>query len=367
LKILFLGPLPPPVNGHALAAKVMLEGLKLHHQVEVVDLSVDSAGDGSVTTGRVKAVLDVLRSVFARRRGNDAIYLTISESPAGNLKDLLIYCLCRRDLSRMFIHLHGGSIESELFDRYPLVRRINAAFIRRMAGVIISGDSHLGVFADMIAKERIHISPNFAEDEMFVDEGSIAAKFANPRPLRLLFISNMIPMKGFWELADAWLSLPLEIQQRLRLDFAGRFDNEGNKARFLARISGQDGIRYHGVVDGTRKIELFSQAHVFCLPSAFKEGQPISILEAYASGCAVVTTGQPGILDVFEPGVNGFVVTPRSVESIAERLRSLALDATGLADIALRNRRKAGELYRTSSYNARLRAILETVRGRTAQ
>lgn len=361
MKILFLGPLPPPVNGHALAAKVFLEGLQTRHQVEVVDLSVDSAGDGSVSMGRIRAVLQVLRAVLRKRRGNDAIYLTIAESLTGNFKDLLIYCLCRRDLARTYIHLHGGSIESELFDRYPLLRRINAAFIRRMAGVIISGKSHLGVFADMIANDRIHISANFAEEEMFVDEAVITEKFALTRPLRMLFISNMIPMKGFAELADAWLSLPLEVRERLHLDFAGRFDSDENRARFLAKISGVEHIRYHGVVDGARKRELFSRAHVFCLPSAFKEGQPISILEAYASGCVVVTTGQPGIRDVFTPDVNGFEVLPRSVPSIAERLRKLADDPDGLAEMALRNRRTAGEFYRTTSYNQRLMTIVENV------
>jgi glycosyltransferase involved in cell wall biosynthesis len=363
VKILFLGPLPPPVNGHALAAKVFLDGLKTRHEVEVVDLSVDSKGDGSVSTGRIKAVLQVLREVLRKRRGNHAIYLTIAESLAGNFKDLLIYCLCRRDLARTYIHLHGGSIESELFDRYPVVRRINAAFIRRMAGVIISGKSHLGVFAGMIAADRIHISANFAEDEMFVEEAVITEKFANTQQLRMLFISNMIPMKGFSELADAWLSLPLDYRERLHLDFAGRFDSDENRERFVAKISGVEHIRYHGIVDGARKRELFSRAHVFCLPSAFKEGQPISILEAYASGCAVVTTGQPGIRDVFTVGVNGFEVEPRSVVSIVERLRKLVEDPGGLSAIAMRNRRTAGELYRTTSYNGRLMNILESVPG----
>jgi glycosyltransferase involved in cell wall biosynthesis len=361
MKILFLGPLPPPVNGHALAAKVLLDELLTGHDVEVVDLSMDSKGDGSVTPGRLTAVVRALWQVFRKRRGVDAVYLTIAESLAGNLKDLAIYLLCWRLLPRTFIHLHGGSIESELFDRYPLLRKVNAACIRRMAGVIISGDSHKDVFADMIAPARIHISANFAEESLFVDEQAIQRKFAELRPLRLLFISNMIPMKGFSELADAYLALPEEMRLRIQLDFAGRFDSEENRARFLAKISGNRGIRYHGVVDSAQKIDFFSQAHVFCLPSAFKEGQPISILEAYASGCVVVTTGQPGIRDVFAEGMNGFEVLPRSVTSIAARLASLAANPGDLAAIALHNRREAGARYRTSSYNARLRAVIESV------
>lgn len=362
LRILFLGPLPPPVNGHALAAKVFLDALKKRHTVDVVDLSVDSAGNGSLSVGRIAAVLKVLWDVRRKRRNQDAIYLTISESVMGNFKDLLIYWLCRHNLSRMVIHLHGGTIKSELFDRRPWIRSINAACIRRMAGVIISGKSHENVFADMIDQRRVHISVNFAQDEMFVAEPTIHRKFAAISPLRLLFISNMLLMKGYDELADAYIGLEPTLKARLLLDFAGRFDTEANERKFLSKIAAIEGIAYHGVVDGAKKQELFANAHVFCLPSAFKEGQPISILEAYASGCVVVTTGQPGIRDVFEPGLNGFEVEPRSVMSLRSTLARLAqYDAGELERIALGNSRTARERYRTTSYNARLTSIVEGV------
>jgi glycosyltransferase involved in cell wall biosynthesis len=360
MKILFLAPLPPPVNGHALAAKMFLEALVRRHDVAIVDLSVDSKGDGSVTPARLKAVLTVLLRIARRQRGAQAIYLTISESLFGNIKDLLIYCLCFGRLRTMYIHLHGGSIQVDLFDRFPFMRAINAWFIRRFAGIIISGESHSKIFAGMIDPAKVHVSVNFADDSMFVAPQAIDAKFAFIEPLRVLFISNMIPMKGYRELAEAWLSLPDESRRRLQLDFAGRFDTDANRASFVALIAGNPGIRYHGVVDDETKRRLFAEAHVFCLPTAFLEGQPISILEAYASGCVVLTTGQPGIRDVFTAGVNGFEVEPRSVSSIAMGLRALLeRPADSLRTIATANCDSAEAFYRSSSYQSRLLTVVE--------
>lgn len=361
MKILFIAPLPPPIHGHSLASKVLLDGLAGEHEAAVVDLSVGSMSDGSVTTRRIMEVAKVLREVWRHRRGADAVYLTISESVAGNLKDLAIYLTCSGLLSRTFIHVHGGSIKRLLFDRYPLVRRINASFLRRVGGVIISGRAHEDTFGHMLDARRIHIVPNFAQDEMFVPEAIVAEKFTDVKPLRVLYLSGMLAGKGYGDLAEAYLGLPDRVKNAIRLDFAGRFPTDAERAAFEARIAGTAGIRYHGLVDDQRKRELFAQAHVFCLPTAMLEGQPLSILEAYASGCVVVTTGQAGIRDVFADGVHGIEIAPRSPASIGAALERLLAGTDGLAAIAAANRREAERMYRTSRYTLAVRSILETV------
>ena len=365
MKILFVAPLPPPINGHSLAAKVLLDGLaKGGHEVVVVDLSVGSRGDGSVTFERIAQVVRVLRRVWQYRRVVDVIYFTISESLAGNLKDLLIYTLCVSSLPRMFIHLHGGTLKVELFDRYRWLRSLNAWFVRRLAGVIISGRSHEVIFDRLIDSRRVHIVENFAQEELFVGEQQIREKFSALKPIRVLFISNMIPMKGFGELTDAYTELDAVTRECICIDFAGRFDFDSNRREFEQRIAGVAGLRYHGVVDDEKKRRLFAHAHVFCLPTAFREGQPISLLEAYAAGCVVLTTGQSGIRDVFTHGVNGFEIQTTS-RSIAAALTRLVADPRCLLGIAVENRRLASSRFRAAGYNMRLRRILESAGSRT--
>lgn len=359
MNILFIAPLPPPITGHALASQVFLDELRQTHNVEAVNLSVGTRHDGTVTVRRLLEVAKVLVDVWRRQRRTGAIYLTISESVAGNLKDVLIYQLCAARLSRMYIHLHGGSIGKLLFDRHPLLRRINARFIDDLAGVIVSGASHVDIFAGMIDRARIHIVPNFAQDHLFVTEQTVVEKFAATEPLRVLYMSGMTRMKGYHELADAYLGLPGALKPKIRVDFAGKFESQAERAALLDKLSGVEGIRYHGVVDEAQKQRLFASAHVFCLPTAFREGQPIALLEAYASGCVVLTTGQAGIRDVFTPGINGFEVEEESAASVRAALEAVASNASRLLPMALANRRTADSRYRRASYNTALRRIVE--------
>jgi glycosyltransferase involved in cell wall biosynthesis len=359
MKILLIVPLPPPVTGHSLASQTLVDALRGVHETAVVNLSIGSSNDGRISVRRIREVGKVLLSVWRRKRWADAIYLTISESRAGNLKDLLIYLLCVGRLSRLFVHLHGGTIGRDLFDRHPAWRRANAAFIKRLGGVIISGPSHLDIFAGMIDRRRIHLVPNSAQDQLFVSEQAILDKFADTRPLRVLYISSMTPEKGYLDLVEAWLSFGHEMRSRIQLDLAGRFDADADRSKFERRIAGIEGVRYHGLVDPEHKRCLFAQAHVFCLPTRMFEGQPISILEAYAAGCVVLTTGQRGIRDVFTDGVNGFEVLEGSAASLAAALTRAVDDIDRLRQMAVANRRTAGERYRADRFTGALTRILE--------
>jgi glycosyltransferase involved in cell wall biosynthesis len=359
MKILLVVPLPPPVTGHSLLSQLLFDALRPVHDTAAVNLSLGSLNDGRVSGRRIREVGKVLLAVWRRRRWADVTYFTISESRAGNLKDLLIYAISTGRLRRVFVHLHGGTIGRELFDRHPLWRRVNAAFIRRLGGVIISGPAHLEIFSGMIDRARVHMVPNSAGDEMFVSERDIPVKFSKTRPLRVLYLSAMTPEKGCHDLAEAWFGLDQDVRRRIQLDFAGRFDTDADRTAFERRIAGIEGVRYHGLVSPEEKRRLFAQAHVFCLPTRMFEGQPISILEAYASGCVVITTGQRGIQDVFTDGVNGFEAAAGSVASLAAALTRAVNDADRLGEIGAANRRIADECYRATTFTQALTRILE--------
>jgi glycosyltransferase involved in cell wall biosynthesis len=362
MKILYIAPLPPPLAGHSLVAQVLYEDLAKLHHVEVVDFNKQSFNDGIDSFQRVFEVLNVLKDVWTKKKGADVVYLTISESVAGNLKDLFIYLICYGQLSQMFIHLHGGTIKRELWDKYPLIHKINKFFIKKMAGVIISGQSHLSIFSDLVPKEKIHMAPNFALESLFISEAELDSKFSDLTPMGILYISNMIDKKGYNDLADAYFMLDKIYQDQIRIDFAGRFETMAQETAFRKKIEAKDGLNYHGMVDNQEKESLFSKAHIFCLPTSYLEGQPVSILEAYASGCVVLTTGQPGILDIFTPGINGFEIKMRSPESIKDVIQDILGQNLDLAKIALNNRITAGEKYRPTIYNSYLRGVIESVK-----
>ena len=78
-----------------------------------------------------------------------------------------------------------------------------------------------------------------------------------------------------------------------------RFRDNIERERFISEIKDFKNINYQGIVKGKGK-EIYFMNLIFYFTYDFFEGQPLSILEAYASGCIVLTTKKPGIKDIFE-------------------------------------------------------------------
>ena len=77
-------------------------------------------------------------------------------------------------------------------------------------------------------------------------------------------------------------------------------------------------IRYLGVTDDMRTA--LAKADCVVLPSFYREGVPRSLLEAAATACPIITTDAVGCRDVVDDGVNGFLVRPRDVNDLSEKM-----------------------------------------------
>ena len=158
-------------------------------------------------------------------------------------------------------------------------------------------------------------------------------------------------------------SLEIKLRERVRIDFAGGFESNDNKEQFLASINKDSGLFYHGVVGNDQKQELFSKAHFFCLPTYYPyEGQPMSILEAYAFGCVVITTNHAGINDIFINGINGFQVDKNSYESLSRVIEIIIAETPEkFVNIAMMNSMIAKDQYREEVFVAKIVEVFSNI------
>lgn len=68
---------------------------------------------------------------------------------------------------------------------------------------------------------------------------------------------------------------------------------------------------------------LFSQSNIITLPSFYGEGLPKVLLEAAASGRAVVTTDHPGCRDAIDVGKTGILVPVKDSRALADAIQFL--------------------------------------------
>jgi glycosyltransferase involved in cell wall biosynthesis len=172
----------------------------------------------------------------------------------------------------------------------------------------------------MMKENKIHIVKNFTANEIFITLDKFEKKFNKPDPLKILYVSGMRNKKGYKDLLDGFIQLNKSKQDEIEIDFAGEFETDGERLQFTNTIKEYPNLKYHGVINDDIKTNLFHASHVFCLPTKYMEGQPISILEAYASGCCVLTTSMGGIVDIFESNKNGLKVEPGDIDSISRQM-----------------------------------------------
>ncbi len=81
-------------------------------------------------------------------------------------------------------------------------------------------------------------------------------------------------------------------------------------------------INYYGELDDVRPV--LAKSSVYVLPS-YREGIPRTVLEAMATGRAIITTDAPGCRETVTHGENGFLVPVKNVEALVEAMEKFVL------------------------------------------
>jgi glycosyltransferase involved in cell wall biosynthesis len=90
----------------------------------------------------------------------------------------------------------------------------------------------------------------------------------------------------------------------------------------LATLPTED-VTFAGTIPQTELAARMSRSHVLALPSV-EEGLALVQGQAMACGCPVVATTATGAEDLFNDGVEGFIVPDRDTDGLAAHLQQLA-------------------------------------------
>lgn len=133
-------------------------------------------------------------------------------------------------------------------------------------------------------------------------------------------VATLRGWKGHADLLDAWRSLSSQFP-----DWQIAIVGDGPQRENLRNRIAQEGLGDRVHMAGNRDdVETWLQAFdLFALPSWGNEGVPQAILQAMAAGLAVVSTTVGSIDEAVLDGKTGFLVGPRDVPALADRLGRL--------------------------------------------
>lgn len=175
-------------------------------------------------------------------------------------------------------------------------------------------------------------------------------------PTTFLMVARLIRDKGVREFVEA-AAVVRETYPEARFQLLGALDTNPS-AISQAEL---DDWRRDGVIEylgSTSDVRPFlAAAHICVLPS-YGEGMPRSVLEAMATGRAVLTTDVPGCRETVQPGRNGLLVAPRDVGSLALGMSTMLASPDELGRMGRESRRIAEEKFDVEDVN---RAILTAI------
>jgi len=182
---------------------------------------------------------------------------------------------------------------------------------------------------DREALSRTHLLPS-SHIHMIRGSGVDVARFTpSPEPpsppVRVVYGGRLLLSKGIGELVEAARMLQAR-RVPVEVVLAGDPDVENPESISTSRVQTwvAEGIVSH--LPWTDDMaSIWRDAHIAALPS-YREGLPKALLEAAASGRAIVATDVPGCREIARDGVNALLVPARDASALALAIEKLALD-----------------------------------------
>jgi glycosyltransferase involved in cell wall biosynthesis len=210
---------------------------------------------------------------------------------------------------------------------------------RRLDMVIACSEEVRRSHSDNFDPERTVTIVNGVDLDEFTPQEPAAAK--DPGIYSIGSVGSLTVQKGYPNLLKA-VAVLAEKDIPARLTLVG----DGPLREDLERQAAESGITDRVVFAGaTGDVASKLRSFDVIAGSSIREGLPLSILEAMASGLPVVTTDVGGNREAVEDGVTGLLVPPGDSYALADALTSLWTDAEKRTSMGAAGRARAENLF----------------------
>ncbi|WP_219834872.1 glycosyltransferase family 4 protein [Paenibacillus sp. R14(2021)] len=298
--------------------KSLLEGLR-HSDEHIISTRFPSYIDSVGPLMRIAySLMSMFKFVFI---STPYEIVHLHSAAKGSFYRKSIYTVLSKLLRKKLVfHIHASG-----FETFQQSNSFNAWIVRRTLNcadhIIVLSDQMKALVHHFCENDRITVLPNPVTIPAAKEVASLRTAHAK---VQLLFLGEIGPRKGIYDLVDAIEMLPEACKSRIQLHVCGNNEIERLKTIVSAKKL-NDIITVHGWTSGEQKKKQLSNADVFILPS-YAEGLPISILEAMAYGLPVISTNVGGIPEIVRSGQNGMLLEPGQPAALAQAIEALVMD-----------------------------------------
>ena len=340
-----VGRFPPPLDGQTVATARLADLLDGNRAVHRIDVGAPE-GDHVVAPGR-GGIGRALHALGLRRRiareleaapGAPVLWPSISPSPLGHARDRLTVAPAVGRAQPLVGVVHRGDF-ARLFAS-PLTRASGRQLVHRLAAIVFLTESLAAACAEDVPDAKRVVIPNTISDDAIPARSTVEARWRARNadaPLRLLYLSALIPSKGYASVLNATAALHAE-GVPVETTFVGRWESEQAERAFHQRIAALglgSVVSVRGGVGREAVGALHLGADLLVLPTTYPaEAQPLVVLEALAAGTPVLVSRHAGLPEMIEDGREGLFIRPDDPTDIADAARRAARDWLSLSRAA---------------------------------
>lgn len=301
------------IGGHGVQASILAEGLRREgYEVDLIPINPRLP----IALGfiqRISYVRSLVNQVFylpslLRLRQADVVHIFSASYWSFLLAPLPAILAAKLFGKRVVLNYHSGEAGDHLVHWGLLIH----PWLRLADEIVVPSEYLRSVFARHGYRTRVIRN--------IVDTSRFRFRARVPLRPRLLSTRNLEPyyrvdntMRAFALLKERYPDATLTI--------AG-YGSEEERLRRLATSLKISGIRFVGRVEPHAMPALYDGGDIF-VNSSVVDNQPISVLEAFAAGLPVVTTGTGDISSMVQDGETGLIVPSEDPRAMAEALKSL--------------------------------------------
>lgn len=306
--LLLVGQLPEPITGESISNELVISNLSSDFNVLNVNTciieSVNEVGGFSFKKS-IKAWVIIAKALFCIFK-TDFLYCTPGQTFFGLLRFSPIVLIALLLRKKIFLHWHGYGVY-EIFKQYKFFTMIY--FNKNVNNVLLTKDLKSKIESLNINTINTTVIRNFCDDLVYVNK-------ENPEKLNILYLGGLMEEKGI----EQFIYVANKASNFANFHVCGSGNSTIIEKLTLSQNEGH--LTYHGVVSGEDKTNIWANTQIFVLQTYHPtEGVPLTILEAMANQCAVLTTNHNGIPETVAD--TAMYLEPKSSDSLYDAILRL--------------------------------------------
>lgn len=277
----------------------------------------------STSTGKnvifqfLKALINVICSLSTRKI--DIVHIHSASGVSFYRKSIFVI-FSRLFNKKVIFHIHGGKFRIFYLEKSSKLKKLYIRTILNMATTVVVVSKKLGNDLRIILNNeksiRVLYNPLISKEVGPISTARPERKFIN-----VLFMGRLEKAKGVYDLIEA-ANVVIGQASNIKFVLCGGGETE-EVGRRIANLGLDQYFDIRGWVNN--KEEYYSNSDIFVLPSYY-EGFPMVLLEAASYRMPIIATSVGGIPEFIEDGINGLLIPPGDIKTLAEKITVLIND-----------------------------------------